>query len=183
MNRFNPCQFYKIVNYFGFFLLINFTFVSCTGIRTIPPAEFMAIDQNFSGTFTNNVCKFRGVTEKDNMLELFAAGASKEEKLKISFDSIGRLKLASLSEDWSAEFNGKFKRGFYQVYLRKKRIEIPPFFPFIYSDVDVYRLRIAFHPYGYLMVENNYFKGKSIFFLGGGRGQRNLYFFSPDSCN
>jgi hypothetical protein len=182
MNRFNPTPYYKIITVFMVFLLFTLTFSSCTGIRTIHPSEFKSIDQNFKGTFTNKVCKFHGVTAKDNALQLFEVKQISDEKFKIGFDSIGRLKISSVSGEWSTEFGGKFKRGFYQVYLRKKRIEIPPVFPIIYSDVDVYRLRIAYHQYGYLLIENKYFRGKSIFFLGGGKGQRNVYYFSPDKC-
>jgi hypothetical protein len=158
------------------------TLSSCTGIRTIPPAEFQAIDQNFKGTFTSKVCKFRGITAKDSVHELFQIDQFGGEKFQIDFDSIGRLKISSASGEWSS-FGGKFKRGFYQIYLRKKWIQIPPFFPLIYSDVDIYRLRIAYHQYGYLLVENKYYRDKSILFFGGGRGQRNVYFFSPDKCD
>lgn len=183
MIPFIPCTPFKAVVSLVVFLFTALTFSSCTGIRTIPPAEFVAIDQSFKDTFTNKVCKFRGTTAKDNLLQVAEINELTEEKLSIAFDSTGRLKISSVSGEWSKDFDGKFKRGYYQVYLRRKRIEIPPVFPVFYSDVDVYRLRIAYHHYGYLLVENKYFRGKSILFLGGGRGQRNVYFFSKDKCD
>ncbi len=182
MTRFNPSSSYKIITEFVLILFLFLTLSSCTGIRTIPRAEFQAIDQNFKGTFTKEVCKFRGIKAKDNVYELFKIDGFGNEKFTIDFDSIGRLRISQVSGEWSS-FGGKFKRGFYQIYLRKKWIQIPPIFPLIYSDVDIYRLRIAYHSDGYLLIENKFYRDKSILFLGGGRGYRNVYFFSRDKCD
>jgi hypothetical protein len=182
MNQFNPRTSHQVVVNFALIIFFILSLCSCSGIRTIPRSEFLAIDQTFKGTFTSKVCKFRGATAKYNVYELFEVDSTKDEKFKIDFDSIGRIRISSNSGKWSS-FGGKFKRGFYQVYLRKKWIQIPPIFPLIYSDVDIYRIRIAYHKYGYLLLENKYYRDKSILFLGGGRGQRNVYFFSQDKCD
>ena len=55
------------------------------------------------------------------------------------------------------QFQGKFsKRGFYEIFLRNKKIEIPPFIPIIYSNRDINRIRIGLTVNNDLVIANKW---------------------------
>jgi hypothetical protein len=69
------------------------------------------------------------------------------------------------------------KKGYIVVFLSNKRTEIPPFFPIIYSRVNVNRLRLSFTQDGNLVMDNKWNRSGNIFLLGAGeKGRRKSYF-------
>ena len=151
-----------------------------TGIKS---SEFQKIDSNFSGTFKS--ISYKNVrpnsTEKNlEMLNLFELINQNTDSINLSFTNDNSLiiKFTDSTGIRTERFNGKFsKRGFYEIYFRKKNIEIPPFLPIIYSESDIDRIRISFTPENDLLIDNYRAFGGNILILGNGGAYSSLYYF------
>ena len=100
--------------------------------------------------------------------------------MSVSFSSNNELILTYEGESGQSSeyFQGKFrKRGYYEIYLRKKNIQIPPLFPIIYSSTDILRIRISLTKEKDLIIDIYKNRGGNIFLMaGGGRSRYQLYF-------
>jgi hypothetical protein len=76
-------------------------------------------------------------------------------------------------------FEGKLlKSGVFEIYHQKKRIEIPPIIPIIYSNVNISRLRIGLLRNNRLAIEYKYVNTGNWFLLAAGSSSRDTYFFN-----
>lgn len=57
------------------------------------------------------------------------------------------------------------KNGYFQLYLREERTEIPPAVPILFGRKDIDRLRIAYTKDGFLAVDRYRTVGGNVFFL------------------
>ncbi|AYB35178.1 hypothetical protein D4L85_33365 [Chryseolinea soli] len=139
-------------------------------------------DGQFSGTFDNTAFKANGRRYgSPALLELFEIREAKADSVSVVFDRQGKLELAYQDSDGKVKteiFEGVFVRsGYYEVFLRNERKEIPPAFPFIYSRCNINRLRLALSAQGDLIVDNEWNESGNILFLGvGDKGRRQSYF-------
>lgn len=81
-------------------------------------------------------------------------------------------------------FQVKLKRkGYLEMLSVNKKIQIPPFFPLLYSKVDFNRIRVGFTANGELIVDNKWEKSGRVFIFMGGAGGRMQYFFKSLNNN
>jgi hypothetical protein len=71
------------------------------------------------------------------------------------------------------------RRGYYELYLEKDVVEIPPFIPILYSRCDLSRLRLAMTAAGELVIDHKWANDGNILFLAGGGRGRTQYYFGP----
>jgi hypothetical protein len=161
------------------YTFILFCFVSCTGVR-IPKDEFKTIDASFKGCFYNRVSQANGRHADSTLLNVFQSWGYKTDSVTLQFNAKNQLELNFGDPTHPLTFDGKFKKGYYEIYLRKMKKDIPPIVPIIYSNHDIYRLRIALANNKDLIVDNKWERDASFLMLmaAGGSGRRH-YRFSP----
>ncbi len=137
---------------------------------------FFSANSSFVGAFHNHDTS-SGHSGKGNrsLLELLNIYEENIDTVSLSFDSLKRL-IVTFHNGTSYQkkaLAGKFcKRGFYEIYLVKKKKEIPPLIPILYGSRDIDRLRIALSPAQDLIISNKWIRdGNILFFTSGGRGR------------
>ena len=155
-----------------------YLFSSCgTGLK-ISKSKYKQIDNNFSGTFVNQPSESKGRNYDPTILKLFEIYNVKADSVYLKFNEDGKL-LVIFHDSLHTRteiFEGRFrKKGYYEIYLRKKRIYIP----LIYSSVNVYRIRIASTIESNLVIDNLSQQNGNIFLLAGGFRDRTQFFFKP----
>jgi hypothetical protein len=70
------------------------------------------------------------------------------------------------------------KSGIFEIYHEKKRIEIPPIIPIIYSNVNIRRIRIGLQEDDRIAIEYKYVNTGNWFLLAAGSSSRDTYFFN-----
>jgi len=167
---------------FCIFVAAFFFLYSCRTGLNIPQSKIKYFDKNFSAAFDNKAFKTThekgyGIRTLFDLLEIYNA---KSDSVILKFNDSGEMEMDykdSLSMH-SKKFKGKFtKEGYYEIYLRNKSIEIPPFLPIVCSSHHINRIRIAQTLEGDLIVDNFWNEGGNIFVFGGGdSGRRQSYF-------
>jgi hypothetical protein len=75
-------------------------------------------------------------------------------------------------------FEGEFnKKGYFEIYLSKDKVAIPPLFPILYSRTNINRLIIIGSREGNLIVDNYYDRSGNFFILATGSSARNQFYF------
>ena len=162
--------------------VIFLSLCSCGTGLSVRKSQVKYFDGQFSGTFDNNAFKANGRRYgSPALLELFQIYRVKADSVSVVFDSRGELELTYQGPGGEVKietFKGVFaKKGYYEVFLRNDRKEIPPAFPFIYSRCNINRVRLALSAQGDLIVDNEWNEGGNILFLGvGSKGRRQSYF-------
>ncbi|MGP8216057.1 MAG: hypothetical protein ACLQQ4_10870 [Bacteroidia bacterium] len=167
-----------------------FLLCSCgTGLK-INKSEFKAIDRDFSGTFLSQPYKSSGsysfTSEKmyaQTLPQLFGISHSDEShSFSFKINTSGQLQVtfADSGGNYTEKlFDGILtKKGYYEIYLRNKNMEFPPFFPVVYNQCDIDRIRIALTKSNDLIVDNLWENDDSIllFFGTGDSGRSQNYF-------
>jgi hypothetical protein len=157
---------------------------SCGKTLPLRKKHTQPLNQQFKGTFHNQAFQisgrnpYQGHTSILQELEIFP---QESEWISIEFGRNNELYLhyPKGGDTITSMFQGKFKKnGSYQIWLRRKRIEIPPFFPIIYSRVDIKRLRFHLDLENNLVIHNKWARTANIFILAaGGSGKYNSYFY------
>ncbi|MBO9202432.1 MULTISPECIES: hypothetical protein [Niastella] len=156
---------------------------SCSTGLNVRKSKIVYFNKEFTGTFDNNAYDVNGRRYgSPTLLGLFERYNEKADSVSILFDTSGRLELTfmdSLGTVKSEKFKGSFgKKGYYQVYLRNDKIEIPPVFPIIFGKHNINRVRLACTPEGNLIIDNQWNESGNIFLLGVGDNGRRQSFFS-----
>lgn len=171
-----------MVRTFTITLIIFFSLCSCGTGLSVRKSQVKYFDNHFSGTFGNRAFKINGRRYgSPALLELFEIYQVKADSVSVVFDEQDELELTYQDSDGkvkTATFKGVFARkGYYEVFLRNDRKEIPPAFPFIYGRCNVNRVRLALSAKGDLIVDNEWNESGNILFLGvGDKGRRQSYF-------
>ena len=170
------------------FILSLILLCSCaTGLR-VRKNNFIPIDGKFKGTFKNEAYLKKGKNPASStILELFDIYLTKADTVHIYFDDKERLVVTfqgRLGNRFEI-FDGRFrKRGFYEVFLRNKKIEIPPYFSIIYSSRDIDRIRIGLTKDNNLIIDNKWARDGNFFlFAAGGSGRFRCFFKSSNSTD
>lgn len=167
-----------------FILSIIWIFISCgTGLK-ISKEKLLIINSNFKETFINASHKTTtiktGIKRDSDILTLLNLENKKSDVVTISFSSKNELiiqykdTLGSKTEYLQGKFSN---RGYYEIYLRKKNIQIPPLIPLLYSKIDIDRIRISLTKENDLIIDNYFSRGGNIFLLSGGGSTRHQYYF------
>ncbi len=176
-------------------VIFTLSFYSCTGLG-IKKSDLLTIDTKFSGDFKDASFMFSkrsaipfpvidtSMEEQRTMSSLlFLNGAltsgaatislniNAEENLQVTYrDSLHVMR--------TEIYEGKLKKsGFYEIFLFKERIEIPPVIPIIYSKVNIGRLRIGMTKERSLIVDTYFTHGGNIFIFAAGSSSRKQYYF------
>lgn len=163
-------------------LVIFFSLCSCGTGLSVRKSQIKYFDSQFSGIFDNHAFKANGRRYgSPALLELFEIQQVKTDSVSVVFDRQGELKLSYQDNGGKVKietFKGVFaSKGYYEVFLRNDRKEIPPVFPFIYSQCNMNRVRLALSAQGDLIVDNEWNESGNILFLGvGDKGRRQSYF-------
>lgn len=171
------------------FIALLALLASCgTGLR-ISKSNFKPIEDNFSASFGNQSFKtsksIAVSTSGPKLLELFGVSESEAELVSLIFrnDSLD-LVYTDKSVVKTVSFQVKHKRkGYLEILSVNKKIQIPPFLPFLYSNVDFNRTRISFTTNDELVVDNKWEKSGNVLIFMGGGGGRTQYFFKPLNDN
>lgn len=171
------------------FIVLLSLLASCgTGLR-ISKSDFKPIENDFSTSFVNQSFKtsksIAGSTSGPKLLELFGVSESEAEFVSLIFRSDS---LALVYTDKSVVKTLSFqvkhtRKGYLEILSVNKKIQIPPFLPFLYSNVDFNRMRIGFTTNGKLVIDDKWEKSGSVFIFMGGGGGRTQYFFKPLNDN
>lgn len=168
------------------FVLISALVCSCgSGFKT-SKRNVRAVTSFYSGSVSNHPYKVMQTNQLNkSLLELFEVYDSAQSRISLSFNK-NELLLTYLAQGKpkTLAFKGKFtRRGYYEVYLRNKRTEIPPFVPVFYSQVDVKRIRLILTPENDLLVDDSWQRTGNIFILAGGGSGRTQSVFKADSSS
>lgn len=167
------------------FMALLVLLASCgTGLK-ISKSDFNPIERGFSKSFANQSFKtsksITGSTTGPKLLELFGVSETEAELVILTFknDSL-ELTYIDKSVVKTQSFQVKHKhKGYLETLSVNKKIQIPPFLPFLYSNVNFNRMRIGLTTNGELIVDNKWEKSGNVFIFMGGAGGRTQYFFKP----
>lgn len=167
-----------------FIALLSLLFSCGTGLR-ISKSDFKPIEDDFSTSFANQSFKtsksITGSESGPTLLELFGVSENEAELVTLTFknDSLDIVyKDKSVVKTLSFQVKHKGKR-YLEILSVNKKIQIPPFLPFLYSNVDFNRMRLGFTTNGELVIDDKWEKSGSVFIFMGGGGGRTQYFFKP----
>ncbi|WP_121313967.1 hypothetical protein [Flavobacterium sp. 102] len=168
---------------FFFISIISFLLISCgTGLK-IPQEQLSGINSNFKGTFINISHKKNSknkASSDSDILTLINLKNKKSDSVSISFTSNNELKVTydDVIGKTTEYYQGKFsKKGYYEIFIRKKNIQIPPVLHLLYSKIDIYRLRISLNKEKELIIDSYYKRGGNVFLLAAGGSGRTQYYF------
>jgi len=178
-------------------LFFIFIFSSCgTGLR-VSKVDFKKINTSFSGTFINNSFKTKtrtaipglstdisneSKTTIASLLKLHDVLKSQTNPITFKINADKNLVVTyidSLHIQKTKVFKGKLrKRGYYEYFHYKERVEIPPLFPIIYGEAHISRLRFGFSNNN-LVIDDCYISNGNIFIFAAGNSHREQYYFKP----
>ncbi|HCS21033.1 MAG TPA: hypothetical protein DIW47_10825 [Bacteroidetes bacterium] len=142
-------------------------------------------DNHFSATVSNYSFKKKGSNwSEPSLLQLFEIGVVNTDSVSLGFNDSNALILSYEVNGQKFEnvFNGKFAdKGYYEIYFRNKRKEIPPVIHIIYSSNHINRVRLALTKEGDLLVDNMWDDSGNIFIIGAGDSGRRLSYFECKS--
>ena len=151
---------------------------SCgTGLR-ISKSDFQRIDNHFSGTFSDTSFKSKGKNYQPlTLTQIFEVFHIKAKTVSLQFNDSGYLQVSF--NDSVIIYHGKFKkRGYYEFFLSKRRIAIPPLIPFIYGSRNIDRIRIGLTKNNALIVYNWWVVDGNLFLFAGGGGGWSIDYFN-----
>ncbi|RKS02856.1 hypothetical protein C8C84_2586 [Flavobacterium sp. 102] len=90
--------------------------------------------------------------------------------MKVTYDDV----IGKTTEYYQGKFS---KKGYYEIFIRKKNIQIPPVLHLLYSKIDIYRLRISLNKEKELIIDSYYKRGGNVFLLAAGGSGRTQYYF------
>ena len=167
------------------FILTTLVLSSCgTGIG-VSRTYLSPIDNKFKATFDNQSYLTEGGNYYNRQMKIsdfFEFPKISTDSIHLYFDSNNKLvlifkdSLGVRTETYDGKFN---KKGFYEVYIRNYKKEIPPRVPIIYSVRDIKRLRIGLTKESELVIDNKWARDGHILLLAGGGAGRYRSYFRP----
>ncbi len=164
---------------------ITASLTSCGKTEPLRKKNSLPLNSQFKGKFHNQSFQISGrnpYQDHTSILQELEIYPHVSESIQIEFGLSNELYIHYQKGDdtLTSIFEGKFKKnGSYQIWLRRKRIEIPPLFPIIYSRVDIKRLRFHLDLENNLVIHNKWARTANIFILAGGAsGKYNSFYHS-----
>jgi hypothetical protein len=158
---------------------------SCGTGMMVSKKDFLPIDNKFKATFENKSYLAKGRNYGNSgatILDFFELYKLKTDTIQFHFDNDNKL-ILTFNDSLSVRtepFKGKFrKKGYYEIFIRNYKKEIPPLFPIIYSTRDIKRLRLGLTQENNLVIDNKWAKDGNIFILAGGGSERYRSYFRP----
>jgi len=149
----------------------------------IPKNQVKTVGIGFKGTFKN----MNATDSSHTLASLFGIYKEEPENISIEITSNKELKISyidSLGKKQTNFLKGKLhKKGYFQHFVFKERIQIPPIFSIIYGKVNINRIRLALTQQNNLVIDSYYNSGGNIFILAGGYFHRHPYYFEPTKSN
>ena len=176
-------------------VIFTLSIYSCTGLG-IKKSDLLTIDTKCSGDFMDasfmsskrSAIPFLAIDTSmeeqrtmSSLLFLNGAFTSGADTISLNINAEENLQVTyrdSLHVMRTEIYEGKLKKsGFYEIFLFKERIEIPPVMPIIYSKVNFGRLRIGMTKERSLIVDTYFTHGGNIFIFAAGSSSRKQYYF------
>lgn len=165
-------------------IILVFSIHSCgTGLQ-IPKDQLEILDANFSGTFQEesflHYDNNKPHTRVQSISKLFRSKDSIRNGITLHFENENTLLLSFESDHGYQEkcYAGKFShRGYFEIFLDRTNIRIPPLIPLVFSNIHIDRIRIGFTKKGHLLIHGYWENSGSILFLGTGGGYKGKYYF------
>lgn len=166
-------------------LFLPLLIVSCSPLKKISKRDIYPLSVG-NQVVVQNAMISNDAKLKINLLSFFKQSIANVKYCTLKVESPTTLLLtyidsASISSDKMVKhrFEGKLlKTGVFEIYHMKKRIEIPPLIPILYSNVSIRRIRIGLLATDKLAVEYKYVNTGSWFILAAGGSSRDTYFFN-----
>jgi len=138
-------------------------------------------DNHFSATICNHAFKVHGRRYgSPSMLGLLEIQDEITDSVLMRFNDNSELELTYKDNDTlkTKVFKGQFaEKGYYEIFLRYKKNEIPHGFPIIYGNNNINRIRMALTIESDLVVDNMWDEAANIFIIGvGDKGRRQSFF-------
>jgi hypothetical protein len=147
-------------------LLIPLILMSCASVQ-----KNQVTSAGLEGTFQDRPYKTIGDRRDSSLLATFKSGDQKADSIHISISPAAELVLTYRDSSGvrTSTFQGRFSRkGYLEIFLTRRRVQIPPLIPLIYGSTQIYRLRIGVKAGGELVIRNKWVEEVNIFILGGG---------------
>jgi hypothetical protein len=148
---------------------------------TIRKSRIKYFDSSFSATVDNKSFKVKGRRYGDlTLLNLFEIRDVTVDSVRLDFKDNNELQFTYIDKGQKIikTFSGKFaKKGYYEIYFRNQKREIPRLLPIIYSNNHINRIRLALTIDGNLIVDNMWDDSGNIFILAAGSSGRRQSFF------
>jgi len=165
---------------YSFILLLVLLFSSsCATKMGITLKKKEKITHDFSGTFFNNAYKSLSkngtLMYNHSILDAFniVQHDVRNVYLEIDKDDVLHISYKDCTDSiQTISFKGKYKRGYYEYYLVNDKVRIP----FIYSNVDVERIRIGQSKNANLIIEKFSERSGYIFLFAAGSSSTNQSF-------
>ena len=156
---------------------------SCGTGMSLSKKDFSPIDKKFLGIFENRSSLTKGrhySSSQPTILDFFELYKIAADSIHFHFDSDDKLTLTfndSLRLR-TEKFDGKFRgKGYYEIFIRNHKREIPPLFPIIYSTRNIKRLRLGLTNDNNLVIDNKWARDGNILLFVGGGGERYQSYF------
>lgn len=167
-------------------LLISLILTSCgTGLK-IRKENLQGIDKNFSGTYATVAHRSSDKYELlPSALDLFRIPSTDADFFTIEIEKgTGEMLVKYTDRDGRKNmhrFAGRFDKDmyYYEVYLEKQVIEIPPLIPIFFSKRHIERLRIGLNTDNTLIIDHKWAHMGGVLGFASGNSDRFQYFFIP----
>ncbi|MGL4584664.1 MAG: hypothetical protein ACRCVU_16980, partial [Flavobacterium sp.] len=149
---------------------------SCSSGLKVKRSEVLPIDNSFKaaieGTFVDtDIKEYR----KNVFLSYYKVNSWLADTVHIHFNENDQLLLTYKDTIGTKEvlINGRFvKKKYYEYFNVREKVAIPPLFQFIYSKIDVNRIRLGVTKNGEVVLDQYYDVGGNIFIMAAGHTNR-----------
>lgn len=157
-------------------LLIIVLISSCSSGLKVKRSEVLPIDNSFKATidgefFNTDTIEYR----KNVFLSYYKVNSWLADTVHIRFNESDQLVLTYKDTIGTKEvlINGRFvKKKYYEYFNVREKVAIPPLFPFIYSKIDINRIRLGVTKNGEVVIDQLYDVGGNIFIMAAGHTNR-----------
>ncbi|MES2654904.1 MAG: hypothetical protein V4620_04900 [Bacteroidota bacterium] len=165
-------------------------FCSCGSGLQVRKSKVQPLTPLFSATIANVPYKISPEKEfgKDHheLLTTLHEATGNIDSVNVYFNSNKQLTIAFKykGKEFSKTYAGRFsKKGYYEFYLQKKKMEIPPIVPILYSKVHIERYRLGLTIDGDLIVDNFHENSGNILIISAGYQYRYQTFYKCARTN
>lgn len=158
---------------------------SCgTGMK-VRKADLKPITKGYTAAIKDKASHFQGRNLRnyfpDSLHGLLNIKQADIDTVFLSFISSKQLRVSlhDLSGNKEWVFNGKFsKRGYFEIYLQKQDIQIPPLLPIFFSKRRINRVRFALTKDDHFILDHRWVMAGNFLLIGSGDGCRGQYYFN-----
>ena len=151
--------------------------LSCSSKKGFIKKDLTSINSSFKSDYYAVNFSIDSVKNTVQLLRLFRLSDSSVSSVSLSFDKENDFKISYknfLGGNSYRTFKGTFKKNYYEIFLEKKRINIP----LIYGKTAIDRIRIRVMKDSTLIVENYYNHSGNIFLIAAGSSNKTYAMFN-----